>query len=37
VVAYNEYDDSTRYEEIAIRNDIVQNLRIPIGEIEVIS
>lgn len=36
VIAYNEYDDSTRYEEIAERNSIDHNLRTPIGEIKVI-
>jgi len=35
-IAYNEYDDSTRYLEIALRNGIDHNLRTPIGEIEVI-
>jgi len=36
VIAYNEYDDATRYVEIALRNSIDHNLRTPIGEIEVI-
>ena len=35
-IAYNEYDDATRYAEIALRNSIDNNLRTPIGEIEVI-